>query len=184
MPRRTLTVTLRVMGMFDPMLGWVMPSDVHESETARSLKEVMAALRHASDGATLSDEIYDDAEHLLYTHANLVRQGVRERFTKKHVGVSWYLTFLEGDERALISYQDGPGAEWLNECYADAIPLWLLIGLFRRIWRRKPLGDQKADHAISKIDVLDAEYVRSKQKRELEKQLGLHSNHDGRRDAL
>ena len=145
---------------FDPMLGWVMPSDIHESETTASLKEVMSALRRASDGATLSDEIYDDAEHLLYTHASLVRQGVRERFTKQHTGVSWYLT--ERDyERALTSYQDGPGAEWLNECYADEAPLWLLIGLFRRIWRRKPLGDQKADETIAKIDELGAAYVQA-----------------------
>jgi hypothetical protein len=147
--------------LFDSMLGWLMSSDVHESETTSSLKEVMAALRRASDGATLPpDEIYDDAERLLYAYFNLVRQGVRERFTKQHVGVSWYLTERNG-ERALISHQDGPGAEWLNECYADAVPLWLLIGLFRRIWRRKPLGDQKADETIAQIDKLDADYVQA-----------------------
>jgi hypothetical protein len=155
------------------MLGWVMPSDVHESDTNRSLKEVIAAL--SSGGEVLSDEIYDDAERLLYTYVNLVRQGVRESFTKHHTGVSWYLT-LRDDERALISYQDGPGAEWCNEYYADAVPLWLLIGLFRRIWKRKPLGDQKADETISRVDGLDAEYVRTTEKRELEKQLGLHSS--------
>ena len=152
------------------MLGWVAPSDVHESDTTASLEEVMAALKRASNGATLSDEIYDAAECLLYTYFNVVRQGVRERFTKQHMGVSWYLT-ERTDERSLISYQDGPGAEWLNECYADEVPLWLLIGLFRRIWRRKPLGDQKADETISRVDALDAEYVKEQAKRDLERQL-------------
>jgi hypothetical protein len=165
---------------FDPMFGWIMLSDVHESDTTASLKEVIAALKRASNGATLSDEIYDDAERLLYTWFNLIRQGVRERFTKQHVGVSWYLTERDA-KRALISYQDGPGVEWCNECYADEVPLWLLVGLFRRIWRRKPLGDQKADETIAQTDKLDAEYGRAESVRNLDVQLGRLSVHRGRR---
>jgi hypothetical protein len=158
---------------FDPMLGWLTPADVHESDTTKSLKEVMAALKHASGSDVLSDEIYDAVERLLNTYANLVRQGVREKITTLHTGVTWYLTLR--DERAFISYQDGPGAEWFNECYADEAPLWLLIGLFRRIARRKPLGDQKANETISRVDALDVESVRAESVRDLEK-LGITLN--------
>lgn len=159
---------------FDPMFGWVTPSDVHESDTHRSLKEVTAALKRASNGATLSDEIYDDVERLLYNDQVFVRQGVCEDIAT-HKGVSWYLTLLEGDERALINYQDGAHAEWCNDRYADEVPLWLLISLFRRIARRKPLGDQKADETIQSVDALDAAYVRAGSMRDLEK-LGITLN--------
>lgn len=150
---------------FDPMFGWIMPSDVHESDTTASLKEVMAALKRANKGACLLDELYDAAERLLYIYANLVRQGVRERITTSHTGVTWYLTLR--DERAFISYQDGPRAEWLNECYADEVPLWLLIGLFCRIARRKPLRDAQADVTIKKVRDMDAAYVRTKREESL-----------------
>ncbi len=148
---------------FDPMFGWVTPADVYESDTRRSLKEFMAKL--SSGGEVLSDEIYDAVERLLYTYANLVRQGVRERITRSHTGVTWYLTLR--DERAFISYQDGPRAEWLNECYADEAPLWLLIGLFRRIAQRKPLGDAQADVTIKKVRDMEAAYVRTKREESL-----------------
>ncbi len=63
------------------------------------------------------------------------------------------------DQRALINYQDGVSGEWLNNCYADEVPLWLLISLFRRIQRRKPLGDQEADETITSVRDVDAAYV-------------------------
>jgi hypothetical protein len=145
---------------FDPMLGWVTPSDVHESDTTASLQEVTAALKRASDGASLSDELYDALERVLYNYQVFVRQGVRKDIAK-HKGVSWYLTLLDGDERALINYQDGARAEWHNDGYADEVPLWLLISLFRRIARHKPLGDQDADETIARVGELDAAYVRT-----------------------
>jgi len=97
---------------------------------------------------------------LLYKNQVFVLQGVRESMGK-HTGVSWYLVEKCGseDKLALISYQDGPRAEWANECFADEVPLWLLHGLLRRIQRRKPLGDQDADDTIQRVEDLDAEYV-------------------------
>lgn len=142
---------------FDQNLGYVTPADGYESDTHRSLKQIVAALK--AGGGAVSNDIYDSAERLLYKYQVFVKQGVRETVAK-HTGVSWYLT--DGpDGRALISYQDGARAEWVNDCYADKVPLWLIIGLFRRIQRRKPLGDQEADDTIAAVDTADAEYVRA-----------------------
>jgi hypothetical protein len=134
-----------------------MPVDDYESDTRRSLKKVIAELKRA-EAVTPSNDPYDAVEHLLYKYQIFVRQGVRESFGAQHKKVSWYLTERD-DGRALISYQDGAGAEWLNDCYADEVPLWLLISLFRRIQRRKPLGDQDADETIARALDLDATYV-------------------------
>lgn len=153
---------------FDPNRGYVVPGDDYESDTSASLKNVMAALK-AGDGAALSNDIYDAVERLLYKYQVFVKQG-RETIAK-HMGVSWYLTDGPG-ARALISYQDGPAGEWLNDCYADEVPLWLLIALFRRIARRKPLGDQRANETIARVDSLDAAYADKKGLQELEKNLG------------
>jgi hypothetical protein len=144
---------------FSPNSEWVVKSDYHESDTHRSLKELIAELKaREQSGLELSNDICDSVELLLYKYEVFVKQGVRERFAK-HSGVSWYLTDSPIDARAFISYQDGPRAEWAHDCYADEVPLWLLIGLFHRIKRRKPLGDQKADETIAAVDDLDAEYV-------------------------
>jgi hypothetical protein len=173
---------------FDPWRGHVMPVDDYESDTQRSLKEVTAELKRG-EAATLSNDLYDAVEHLLYKYQIFVRQGVRENFGTKQKNVSWYLTERD-DERGLINYQDGAGAEWCNDCYADEVPLWLLIGLFRRIQRRKPLGDQKADETLARVDATDREYVKAKEMQELQKQLGfgrdlrlssLAGDHDGGR---
>jgi hypothetical protein len=155
---------------FDPNRGYVMPADDYESDTSRSLKEVMAELKRG-EVATMSNDLYDAVEHLLYKYQIFVRQGVREIFGSQHKNVSWYLTERD-EERALINYQDGASAEWCNDCYADDVPLWLLISLFRRIQRRKPLGDQEADETIKSVDDLDAEYAKAKEMQELRKQLG------------
>jgi hypothetical protein len=144
-------------GYFDPICGWVAPSDVQDRDTNRSLKEVIAELK----GGALWNDLCHAVEQLLYTYQVFVRQGIRKEIAK-HKGVSWYLTESD-DGRALISYQDGPGGEWANDCYADEVPLWLLIGLFRKIQRRKPLGDQDADETIASVDDLDAEYEQLKQ---------------------
>jgi hypothetical protein len=153
---------------FDSALGWVTPSDFHESETPKSLKEVMAAL----EGGAADAGIYDAAERLLWKYSVLIKAGVRESMGGLHKNVSWYIS--EGCEgRAVIAYQDGTHAEWAHGCYADEVPLWLLVGLFRRIARRKPLGDQEADETISRVDEIDAEYVRSEAMRDLEKQFRL-----------
>lgn len=124
------------------------------------MKDITAALKRGDGGETVNDDIYDAVERLLHKHQVFVLQGVRERMGK-HTGVSWYLVEKCGseDKRALISYQDGPLAEWANECFADEVPLWLLHGLLRRIKRRKPLGDQDADDTIQRVDNLDAAYV-------------------------
>jgi hypothetical protein len=136
------------------------------------LKQLIVELKaHEKRGSELSNEICDSVERLLYKYEVFVKQGVRERFAK-HSSVSWYLTDSPIDAKAFISYQDGPRAEWANDCYADEVPLWLLVGLFRRIQRRKPLGDQDADETISRIDDLDAAFVRAKDRQELEKNLG------------
>ena len=157
---------------FSPNSGWVAKSDYNESDTHKSLKEIIVELKACEKrGLELSNEICDSVEHLLYEYELFVKQGVRERFAK-HSGVSWYLTDSPIDARAFISYQEGPRAEWANDCYADEVPLWLLVGLFRRIQRRKPLGYQDADETISQIDDLDAAYVRAKDRQELEKNLG------------
>jgi hypothetical protein len=145
---------------FDPNIGWVASSDWRDSDTHRSLKQIIVELKaHEKRGLELSNEICDSVERLLYKYEAFVKQGVRVRFAK-HSGVSWYLTDSHLDARAFISYQEGPRAEWANDCYADEVPVWLLIGLFRRIQRRKPLGDQDADDTIQYVDNLDAEYVR------------------------
>jgi hypothetical protein len=146
---------------FDANLGWVASLDYHESDTHRSLKEILAALkRGGKSDLEISNDIYDAVERLLYKYQVFVKQGVRETITK-HTGVSWYLT--DGRHgRTLVSYQDGSRAEWANDCFADEVPLWLLIGLIRRIQRRKPLGDQNADETIAAVDDLDAEFVHKK----------------------
>jgi hypothetical protein len=146
---------------FDPMRGYVTPADDYESDTYGSLKDIAAALKNVeSKYAIVLDDLYDDVERVLYRYQVFVLQGVRESMGK-HIGVSWYLVEKCGseDKRALISYRDGPRAEWANECFADEVPLWLLHGLLRRIQRRKPLGDQDADDTIARVDNLDAEYV-------------------------
>jgi hypothetical protein len=136
-----------------------MPADDYESDTPRSLKEVIAELKRG-ETSTLSDDLFDAVERLLYTYQVFpsVRQGVRKNIGTQHKNVSWYLTERD-DGRALINYQDGVRAKWLNDCYADDVPLWLLISLFRRIQRRKPLGDQEADETIARVDDLDATYM-------------------------
>ena len=145
---------------FDPYLGWVTPSDMRETDTHRSLKEVITELSRGD----AESETYDAVERLLCKYFNLVRVGVREDIAK-HNGVSWYLTGVdERRERALISYQEGSHAEWRHECYADEVPLWLLVGLLRRIQHRKPLGDQEADETIAKVDGLDTAYVQAEHK--------------------
>jgi hypothetical protein len=159
---------------FDPYSGHVVPTDDYESDTQRGLKKVTAELKRAGGGEKSScSDLYDAVERLLYTRRIFVRQGVRETMGKgkKHKNVSWYLTERD-DGRALINYQDGVRAEWCNDCYADEVPLWLLIGLFRRIQRRKPLGDQKADETIARVGATDREYVNAKEMQELQKQLG------------
>jgi hypothetical protein len=144
------------MTYFDPTRGYVTPGDDYESDTTASLKSITVALK----AEKLSDDIYDAVERLLYKYQVFVLQGVRESMGK-HTGVSWYLVEKCGseDKLASISYQDGPRAEWANECFADEVPLWLLRGLLRRIQRRKPLGDQDADDTIARVDNLDAKYV-------------------------
>ena len=142
------------MTYFDPMRGYATPADDYESETSASLKDIIAALKvgEKSDGAELSIDIYDAVERLLYKYQIFVLQGIRENIAN-HKGVSWYLVDKcnQDDKRALISYQDGPRADWFHECYADEVPLWLLMALFRRIARRKPLGDQEADDTIQHV---------------------------------
>jgi hypothetical protein len=149
------------MTYFDPNRGYVVPADDYESNTSASLKDILALLKlgETSSGA-ITNDIYDAVERLLYENQVFVLQGVRESMGK-YTGVSWYLVEKCGyeDKRSLISYQDGPLAEWANECFADEVPLWLLHGLLRRIQRRKPLGDQDADDTIQRVDNLDAEYV-------------------------
>ena len=142
------------------MCGYVTHDDYHESNTRATLKEVMAALK-ASEKCVLelSDDVYDEVERLLYKYQIFVRQDVRQN-KATHKGVSWYLTDAPGG-RSLISYQDGPRAEWLNDCFADEVPLWLLRTLFRRIKQRKPLGDQDADDIIKRVGDLDAAFVRT-----------------------
>jgi hypothetical protein len=143
------------MTYFDPMWGYVTVGDDYESDTTASLKIIMATLKVEE----ISDDMYDAVERFLYKYQVFVRQGVRETIAN-HTGVSWYLTDSR-DGRALIAYQDGPHAEWANDCYADEVPLWLLIGLIRRIARRKPLGDQDADETITRVDDLAAAYVQA-----------------------
>jgi hypothetical protein len=164
------------MTYFDPMRGYVTPSDDYESDTTASLKSIVVALK----AEMLSDDIYDAVERLLYRYQVFIRQGIRENMGN-HKGVSWYLTDSPADARAFISYQEGPRAEWLNDCFADEVPVWLLVSLFRRIARHKPLGDQDADETISRIDDLDAAYFRAKERQELEKNLGGFSVYRRRR---
>lgn len=146
---------------FDHTRGaFVDRNDERESETSTSLKGVMAALESDGDGE-ISNEIYDAVERLLWKYSILIRAGVRESFSTLHKNISWYIS--DGAEgRAVIAFQDGTHAEWRHDCWADEVPLWLLVGLFRRITRRKPLGDQVADETISKVDKIDTEYIRGK----------------------
>jgi hypothetical protein len=150
---------------FSPVDGWAMLGDEYASETQDCLKDIMAALRIVESKQIPPDDLCDAVERLLYKYQVFVRQGVRESIGK-HTDVSWYLVEKCGsaDKRALISYQDGPQAEWENECFADEVPLWLLRGLLRRIQRRKPLGDQDADDTIVSVDNLDAAYVKKASK--------------------
>ena len=132
-----------------------MPSDVHESNVPQSLKQVAATL--AGKGKPLSDDVYDAAERLLYKWQVFVLQGVRERFGK-HKGVSWYL--VENGDHCLISYQDGAAAEWVNKAYPDEAPLWLVLGLIRRIMVRMPLGEQEAYETDDALKDASAEFGR------------------------
>ncbi len=153
--------------MFDPILGWVTPSDLYESNVPQNLKQITAIL--AGEGKPLSDDVYDAAERLLYKWQVLILQGVRENFGK-HKDVSWYL--VEKGERALISYQDGAAAEWVNEAYADKVPLWLLLGLIRRIIVRMPLGEQDAYETDDALKDASAEFVSVKEQQDIERNLG------------
>jgi hypothetical protein len=130
-----------------------------ESDTNRSLKEVMAELKQGD----APDSVFDSVELLLWKYATLIRQGIRQDIGS-HKGVSWYVVDAP-EARVYISYQDGPRAEWNNDCYVDELPLWLLLSLFRRIQRRKPLGDQKTDETIQAVDNLNAGYKQLKQER-------------------
>lgn len=142
---------------FDPLRGHTTPSDEHESETNRSLKQIIAELKQGD----APDTLFDAVECLLWKYVVFIRQGIRQTIAG-HKGVSWYLT--DGpDSRALITYQDGSAVEWNNECYADEVPLWLLLSLLRRITRHKPLGDQEADETIKAVGDLDADFTHSKQ---------------------
>src|SRR5665647_1044912 len=155
------------MTYFDPYRGYVTPSENCESDAYGSLKDVTAALKNVESKHTMPpDDLYDAVERVLYKYQLFVLQGVREDFAK-HKGVSWYLVD-KSDGRALISYQDGPSGEWFNECFADEVPLWLLISLFRRIARRKPLGDLDADDTIAKVDELNAVYVSDQDESDIE----------------
>jgi len=144
---------------FDPQRGYVTPDDACESDTHKSIKDIIATLNTGGDA--LTNDVYDAVERLLYKYQVFVKQGVREDIAT-HTGVSWYLTDGDGG-RALISYQDGPRAEWQNDCFSDEVPLWLLLGLFKRIRRRKLLGDQAADDTIKRVDELDTAYERHEQ---------------------
>jgi len=148
---------------FDPSRGWVTPADEYQSDSCGNLKEIAAALKRADQlGTEPPDDLCDAVEHLLYRYLGLVRHGVREDFGESHSGVSWNVIADPERERALISFQEGRG-EWAEDCYADEVPRWLLIGLLRRIRRRKPLGDQQADEIIARVDHLDAEYEQLRQ---------------------
>lgn len=155
---------------FDPARGWVAPEDIYESDTNASLKDIISVLK---TGVEPSNEIYDAVERLLYKYQVFVLQGIRENIAD-HRGVSWYLVDKcnQDDKRALISYQDGPSGEWCLKCFADEVPLWLLMGLVRRIQRRKPLGDQDADDIIRAVGRLDDDYVNERESRAALK--GLH----------
>jgi hypothetical protein len=142
------------------MRGWVTPSDDYESDTNNSLKTVVEALNAGERGVEIPSKIFNGVEWLLYKWSVFIRQGIREKIGG-HRGVSWYLSFSEVDARAFINFQEGPNGEWFYDCYADEVPLWLLLGLFKRIRRRKPLGDQNADDIIEQVDNLDAAYVRT-----------------------
>ena len=149
---------------FDPMRGYVTPPDDYETDTGASIKDILKALERGDK----SDEHYDDVERLLYKYQIFVSEGIRENIAK-HKGVSWYLVDKPGEGRALISYQDGPSGEWLRECFADEVPLWLIMSLLRTIARRKPLGDGDADDTIERADRLDTEYEGVKDNRATER---------------
>ena len=146
---------------FDPVHGWVTPADDVESETHGSLKDILTTLKKIeSSGVIAPDDFYSAVERILYRYSVFIQHGIREDFGK-HKGVSWYLVEL-GDGRDVVSYQDGAGHEWCELCLADEIPMWLLIGLLRRIERRKPLGDQEADDVIKSVKALDDEFNNAK----------------------
>lgn len=150
--------------LFDHYLGWHEPEV--KSDTYGSLKEVLATLKNIEGkGVVAPDDFYTAVERLLFKYSLFVQHGVRESFST-HKNVTWYL--VEADERAYITYQDGIDHEWFKCCFADEVPLWLLIGLVRRIERRKPLGDQKADETIESLDKLEIAYKVEKERRENE----------------
>jgi hypothetical protein len=155
--------TRRPHSYFDPTQNWIAPDDTYESDTPASFKTITAALNKANkNGDALTNDLYNAAERLLYKYHVFISEGIRERIAR-HNDVSWYL--IDGpDDRAFISYQDGKRGEWQHGCYADEVPLWLLMALFRRIKRRKPLGDQRADDTIKKVDDLDEEFRAFKQR--------------------
>ncbi len=152
---------------FDRAGGWVTPTDDCESNTNVGLQTVVTALKAGEKGFEVSSRIFDAVEQLLYKYSIFIRQGIREKIGT-HKAISWYLTDSPTDARAFISYQDDPAGEWLNDCYADEVPLWLLIFLFRRIARRKPLGDAEADETIKTVQRADLDYTEYKEKRESE----------------
>ena len=147
---------------FDPIQGrYITPETDGVTSTYASLKVITAALANAEKLSVLvPDDIHDAVDHLLYYYINLVRHGIREDFGHLHGGVSWSLMPDDFMHRALISYQEGPG-EWAVDCFSDEVPLWLLVGLLRRVARRKPLGDQNSDDVIKAVDAMDAAYKQS-----------------------
>jgi hypothetical protein len=145
---------------FDTVRGWSLPADDYISPTYGSLKEILATLRKVdSSGVAAPDDFYYEVERVLNKYSVFIQHGIRENFGE-HKGVSWYLVDTD-DDRCVISYQEGH-ADWCDLCLADEAPLWLIIGLLRRIKSRKKLGDQETDETIAAVMSLDAEYIDAK----------------------
>ena len=133
---------------FDPIRGWVTPEDDYIGDTTASLKDIIKTVKSDREKP---DALYNDVERVLFTYCfspiPLIRHG---RVRHERRVVEWHLVeSLRKPDHALICYFDG--GEWFDDCYADEIPVWLLLTILRKIQRCKPLGDQKTNETIKAV---------------------------------
>jgi hypothetical protein len=142
---------------FDQDVGeWTCTEDKVTSNTGVNLKTVKTVIASLSTLSTDKAD-FDGVDELLYKYFELIRHGETTHSRKPY---EWSLN--EGLAGTVtISYNDG--SEWFDDCFVDEVPMWLLLSMLRAIQRKKPLGDQKADETIKKVQDADSDYVKIKQ---------------------
>jgi len=135
---------------FDPGAGrWITPEDEFIGDTGASVKDIIAELHDPSN------DTYDRIDWALYTYYSMIRHGETSHLGKR---VEWFLNEELG--HVYISFKDN--GEWFDDCYADEVPVYLLLAILRAVQRKKPLGDEETDETAKTVQDLEAVYMRKK----------------------